>query len=67
MSKLYYFKIMETREKTLLIRAQSTAAAKGKALSRLDRGLVDLSDAKPKLRLAVMNTLGRHLLCQEVA
>ena len=67
MSKLYFLRITETRENTVPVRAQTAAMAKAKGLSRLGRGVVDLSDVKPRLRIAVTNMTGRRLLCQEVA
>ena len=67
MSRLYLLRIRETREKTVPLRAQTIATARSKALSRLEHGLIDLSDVKPKVRIAVMNMMGQRLLCQEVA
>ena len=68
MSKLYYVNIEQTVAKTMLLRARTANKAKNKAIARMARNQIDLSGGKPaRIRIAVINTQGRHLLNQEVA
>lgn len=68
MSKLYYVNIEQTVGKTILLRARTANKAKNKAIARLARNQIDMSDIKPgRIRIAVINAQGRRLLNQEVA